>query len=266
MFEVIGERINTTRKDVNEAVSNRDANYIQEDVKAQQAGGATYIDVNAGSRAGSEKEDMAWLLKVVQQAAEVPLCLDSPSTEVLEIAYSMVQQRPMVNSISLETSRYEPMLSFLRGKDCDVVALCMDDSGTPSNPQEVVARAVRLTRGLESVGIKQESIRIDPVIQPISTGDNNSVLAMESVRGIMEALPGVHTICGLSNVSFGLPQRKGINRIFLTLLLASGLDGAILDPLDVKIMSTLRATRMLLGQDCYCRNFLSAVRAGNISL
>jgi 5-methyltetrahydrofolate--homocysteine methyltransferase len=157
------------------------------------------------------------------------------------------------------------MLAFLQGKDCDVVALCMDDSGTPSSAQEVVERAVRLTEGLESIGVKRESIHVDPVIQPISTGDQNSVMAMESVRGVMKALPGVHTICGLSNVSFGLPQRKGINRIFLTLLLASGLDGAILDPLDVKIMSSLRASRMLLGQDPYCRSFLSAVRAGGVS-
>ena len=152
MFTVIGERINTSRKKVNEAVASRNAVYIIEDVKKQIEAGATYIDVNAGARIGHEMEDMRWLLKTINEVASVPLCLDSPDPTVLEAAYQMVKDTPMINSISLENERYEAMRPFLTGKDCKVVALCMDDSGMPASADQVVDRAGRLVEGLETVG------------------------------------------------------------------------------------------------------------------
>ena len=137
MFEVIGERINTSRKKVQDAVAKRDADYIQDDVKKQLLAGADYIDVNAGARIGHETEDMKWLLDTVQPIATVPLCLDSPDPAVLEMAFKMVEKTPMVNSISLEKERFEAMIPFLKGKDCKIIALCMDDAGMPSSFEEI---------------------------------------------------------------------------------------------------------------------------------
>ena len=265
MFVVVGERINTSRKKVQEAVAERDSAFIQDDVRRQQEAGAALIDVNAGARIGHERGDMEWLLTVIQEVATIPLCLGSPDPEILEMAYGMVKQRPMINSISLERERYEAMVPFLESKDCDVVALCMSDEGMPKGAQDVVERAKRLVKGLEGIGIGRELIYIDPLIQPISTDTTKGVMAMDSVRGIMGEIPGVHTICGLSNISFGLPQRKIINRNFLTLLMHAGLDAAIIDPLDDKIMAILKTSQMLLGQDDYCMNYLKAVRAGQIT-
>ena len=264
MFTIIGERINTTRKAVMAAAEARDAGYIQDDVQKQVAAGAAYIDVNAGARIGREMEDMEWLLGIIQDVIDVPLCLDSPDPQVLEAAFGLVSQPPMINSISLETERYESMLGFLQGKDCHVIALCMDDTGLPSSAQEVVERAGRLVEGLEGVGISRDKVHVDPLIQPVSTDVTKGRMAMDAVSGIMESYPGVHTACGLSNVSFGLPNRKFINRAFLTLLMAAGLDGAIVDPLDQNIMAVLKTTQMLLGGDEYCMNFLTAMRAGEI--
>ena len=238
--------------------------HVRTHVKKQIEAGATYIDVNAGARIGHEMEDMRWLLKTINEVASVPLCLDSPDPTVLEAAYQMVKDTPMINSISLENERYEAMRPFLTGKDCKVVALCMDDSGTPDSADQVVDRAGRLVEGLETVGIKRENIYIDPMIQPISTDITKGLMAMESVRRIMEENPGVHTVCGLSNISYGLPQRKTINRTFLALLMAAGLDGAIVDPLDNKIMATLKTALMLLGKDDYCLNYIQSVRSGQI--
>jgi 5-methyltetrahydrofolate--homocysteine methyltransferase len=177
----------------------------------------------------------------------------------------MVKQRPMINSISLEKERYDAMMPFLQGKECDVVGLCMDDVGMPTSAQEVVGRAKRLVDSLEGIGMTRDSIYIDPLIQPISTDVTKGIMAMDSVKGIKDEIPGVHTICGLSNISFGLPQRKIINRTFLTLLISVGLDAAIIDPLDEKMMAILKTNQMLLGQDEYCMNYLKAVRAGQIS-
>lgn len=117
MFEVIGERINTSRKLVQAAVAERDADYIIDDVQKQQAAGAAFIDVNAGARIGHEAEDMKWLLDTIQPAVNIPLALDSPDPEILEMAFGMVEKTPMINSISLEKERFETMLPFFKGKD-----------------------------------------------------------------------------------------------------------------------------------------------------
>jgi 5-methyltetrahydrofolate--homocysteine methyltransferase len=209
-------------------------------------------------------EDMEWLLGVIQEVVTIPLCIDSPDPKVLEMAYGMVKGPPLVNSISLERERFDTMMPFLEGKECSVVALCMDDSGMPAGAREIIDRAARLVGELQRVGMKRERIYVDFLVQPVSTDSANGTMVMEAVRGIKEELPGVRTVCGLSNISFGLPQRRIINRTFLALMMASGLDGAILDPLDRDIMAVLKTTEMLLGKDPYCGKFLKAVRAGEI--
>lgn len=264
MFVVIGERINTSRPAVREATEKRDAEYIQDDVKRQQASGATYLDVNAGARIGHESEDMKWLLETIQPVVDIPICLDSPDPAVLEVAYGMVTKPPMINSISLESERYETMLPFLTGKDVSVIALCMDDTGLPLGADDVVARAKKLAAGLEGAGIPRDRIYVDPLIQPISTDQTKGLMTLEAVRRIAADLPGIHFTCGLSNISYGLPQRKIVNRAFLSLLMGVGLDGAIIDPLDNAIMAVVKTTEMLLGNDEYCMNYLDSVRAGQI--
>ncbi len=264
MFLVVGERINTSRKPVREAVEKRNDQYIQQDVVAQQEAGADFIDVNAGARVGHETEDMKWLLEVIKKVATVPLCLDSPDPGVLEMAYDLVEKSPMINSISLEKERFNLMAPFLKGKDCKVVALCMDDSGMPKSAKDIIGRAGEMIKRLGDLGIPQEAVYVDPLVQPVGTDTKNGVMVMAAVKGIMTQYQGVHTICGLSNISFGMPQRKVINRIFLCMMMSYGLDSAILDPLDRKIMGAVRTTDMLMGRDDFCAQFLKASRAGVI--
>ncbi|MBU1341745.1 MAG: dihydropteroate synthase [Proteobacteria bacterium] len=264
MFEVIGERINTSRKKVQEAVAKRDAGYIIEDVQKQQGAGAAYIDVNAGARIGHETEDMKWLLDTIQPVVTIPLTLDSPDPLVLEAAVAMVEKTPMINSISLEKERFETMMPFLAGKDCKIIALCMDDSGMPKSSDDIIERADILVKELNHIGIATEAIYIDPLVQPISTDSSKGVMVLDAVRGIKAMYPRVHIIGGLSNISYGLPQRKIINRTFITLMMGAGMDSAIIDPLDEKIMAAIKTGDMLLGRDDFCANFLKGVRAGTI--
>ena len=264
MFTVIGERINTTLKKVQAAVKDRDTEYIVNDVKKQTECGATYIDVNAGARIGHEEADMKWLLETVQGATELPLCLDSPDPAILEMAYGMVNQAPMVNSISLEKERFDAMLPFLVGKECKIIALCMDDSGMPKSADDIIGRAKTIVAELEKIGMKKEDIFMDPLIQPISVDCNNGTMVIKAVRTIMTDLKGVHTTGGLSNISYGLPQRKIINRSFLMMMMAHGFDSAIMDPLDKEIMAVLKTGEMLKGHDNFCMNYLKAVRSGDI--
>jgi cobalamin-dependent methionine synthase I len=265
MFTVIGERINTTLKKVQAAVADRDAEYIKDDVMKQTEAGATYIDVNAGARIGHEEADMRWLLEVVQQATALPLCLDSPDPKILELAYGLVTEKPMINSISLEKDRFDPMIKYLQGKECRIIALCMDDSGMPKSADDIVARAVSLVGELEKIGFKRDDIFLDPLIQPMSVDITNGKMAMDSVRRIMTELEGVHTTGGLSNISFGLPERRITNRTFLAMMMAHGFDSAIMDPLDKAIMSVVTTADMIAGNDNFCMNFIKGVRAGKIA-
>ncbi|MBC2706074.1 dihydropteroate synthase [Desulfobacula sp.] len=264
MFQVIGERINTSRKKVQAAVADRNAAYIEEDVKKQQAAGADFIDVNAGARIGHEKEDMKWLLDTIGPIATVPLCLDSPDPAILEMAYGMVDKPPMINSISLEKDRFDTMMPFLKGKECKIIALCMDDSGMPASADDIVARTVELVTRLESIGMKQDAVYIDPLVQPISTDSVKGTMVLDAVRQIKNQYPDVHITGGLSNISYGLPERKIINRTFVTLMMDAGMDSAIIDPLDAKIMAVIRTADMLLGNDNFCMSYLKGVRSGMI--
>lgn len=264
MFKVIGERINTSRKLVQAAVAKRNAGYIIEDVKKQQKAGAGYIDVNAGARIGHEAEDMRWLIDTIQPVAAVPLALDSPDPVVLEAAFVLAKRTPMINSISLEKERFDAMMPFLDGRDCKVIALCMDDSGMPDSSLDILTRAKTLVKELNKIGIPTSSIYMDPLVQPISTDTNKGVMVLEAVRFIKTEFPEIHITGGLSNISYGLPQRKIINRTFISLMMSAGMDSAIIDPLDSTIMAVIKTADMLLGNDAFCMNFLKGVRSESI--
>jgi len=261
MFHIVGERINTFRKQIREAVEAKDAALICGEAEKQQAAGAHAIEICAGARIGREAADMAWLIETVQLAVSVPLCIDSADPKVLEAALGLVRLKPFVNSITLESSRLEPLLAVLKGKNCRIVALCMDDSGMPKSASDIVDRARRLVEILENAGFARDDIFVDPMVQPIGVNTSNGVIVIEATKKIVLAAPGVHLICGLSNISYGLPQRRIINAAFLTLMTAAGLDAAILDPLDRDLMTLLTASQMLLDRDEFCENYLKAVRS-----
>lgn len=261
---IVGERINTSRKLVNEAVDKRDVAYIQADVKAQAEAGAHFIDVNAGSRHGSELADLQWLIEVVEEVVTVRLSLDSSNPETLLRVVGKVRDMPMLNSTTAEKARFEKMIPVIQTRECDIVALCMDDRGIPKLPDQVLQNATKLVADLERLGVKRERIFLDPLIQAVSVDQKAALNSLEAIERIHRELPGVNTVCGLSNVSFSLPKRHLVNRTFLTLAMRAGLSGAIIDPLDKKIMGALRATNMLLGKDPFCRQYLKSYREGKL--
>jgi 5-methyltetrahydrofolate--homocysteine methyltransferase len=261
---IVGERINTSRKPVNEAVEKRDAAYITADVQKQVKAGADYIDVNSGSRIGSEKEDLSWLVEVIEAAVDVPLALDSPDPQVLLAMVKKVKQKPLVNSTTAEASRFEAMKAVMQERECDIVALCMDERGIPQSVDQVLENGTHLVENLTKLGIPIERIHLDPMIQPISVNKDNGILAVETIRRLHQDFPGVRSICGLSNISFGLPNRFLVNRLFMVLCIGAGLTGAIVDPLDQKMMTNIIAAETLVGKDEFCLKYLKANRAGNL--
>ncbi|MEW5734544.1 MAG: dihydropteroate synthase [Thermodesulfobacteriota bacterium] len=264
MLNIVGERLNTSREPVREAVLRRDAEFVVREARNQAAAGAHFIEVNAGTFGPDEEEHLFWLMDAAARAANRPLAVDSACPETLARALARSQQAGMVNSVSLEKNRFEPVLKAVEGKACHVVALCLSDEGMPRRAAEVVERASKLVAGLESVGIPRDRIHVDPLVQPVATDTKKGLLALDSLRALHSSLPGIHTICGLSNVSFGLPRRRAVNRCFLALLMSAGLTGAILDPLDPALMATVSTAGMLLNRDPYCMGFVKKARAGNV--
>ena len=261
---VIGERINTSRKSINEAIERRDKVFFQDEAAKQEAAGASFIDINCGSRLKSELEDFLWLLEVVQEVVSIPLSLDSPSPKVLEEGLKNVDKRPLINSITLETERFDEVAPIIEGDKADVIALCMDDSGIPNNSEKIFENAAKLVEKLEALGLKRPAIYLDPLMQPLSVGTENANMAMRSIASIMDELSGVHTTCGLSNVSYGLPERFLVNRTFVVCAMTKGLDSAIIDPLDKKMMTNIITAEMVLGKDEYCGEFIEAMREGKL--
>jgi 5-methyltetrahydrofolate--homocysteine methyltransferase len=260
---IIGELINATRKKVGAAVEARDAEFIRDLAQRQAAAGADMLDVNGGI-AGREAESLEWLIGVVQTATDLPLSLDSSDSDVLRRNLPLCKQRPIVNSITDEPTRLNALLPVIKEHRARVIALCMSAAGTPTNVQDRIDTASRLVDRLTREGVDPDDIFVDPCVIPISTGSEHGAAVINAIGCIKQRFPNVHTSVGLSNVSFGVPARKLMNQTFLMLLLARGLDTAILDPCDRQIMANVAAAEALLGRDEFCAQYLRAFRAGKL--
>ena len=260
---IVGELINTSRKAIKPAVEQRDKQALQELARKEVEAGATYVDVNCGTMVYNEVETMQWLVKTVQEAVTAPLCLDSPNAKALEAGLQLCKNgQPMINSITAEKERFATILPMVLKYKAKIVALCMDDKGMPESAADRIVVIKRLVADLTQAGVPEEDIYLDPLVTPVSTGDQFGKDVLDTVRFIRREYPKVHAICGLSNISFGLPNRKALNQAFMIQTMASGMDSYILDPLDKTMMGFVYASQALLGQDSYCSEYLLAHRRG----
>lgn len=258
---IIGERINTSRKAIAPAVAARDAEFIGAEAVNQLQAGATFIDVNCGTMIDDEPETMSWLVRTVQEATGGALCsLDSPNPKALERALQVHQGKPIINSITGERERMAAILPLVREYRAGIVALAMDDAGMPETAAERFTIVARLMDELTKAGISPADIYLDPMVRPVSTGGHYARVVFETLSRIRREFPEAHTCCGLSNISYGLPARKLINHAFLILALEAGLDTAILDPLDKRLISLIYATEVLLERDEFALHYIEAFR------
>ena len=259
---IIGELINASRKDIAAHIENQNTPAIQKVARDEFEAGANYIDVNAGVFVGKEPAYLKWLVETVQSAVEAPCCIDSPDPAAIEAGLAVHKGTPMINSISLEKDRYDKLMPILAGSDLKVVALCMSDEGMPETLDDRMAIADKLVNGLLQNNVKLENIYVDPLVQPLSVNNAFGIEFVNAIEKIMTAFRGIHTTCGLSNISYGLPNRKYLNQMFMVMAIAKGLDGAIVDPLDKRMMANIIAAEALAGKDDYCMSYLKGHRAG----
>jgi 5-methyltetrahydrofolate--homocysteine methyltransferase len=261
---IIGERINASRKSIAQAIASRDAAFIRNEAAAQAAAGADYIDVNAGTSEAREAEDLGWLIETVQEATEAPLCIDSPDPAVIKAVLPLVRKTPMINSITLEAARLEGILPLVAQYKAKVIALCQSAEAIAETTDAKVRMAAELAAKADESGIPLDDLYIDPLVYPVATNNLSAAATLRAIEEIMKRIPGVHTTCGLTNVSYGLPKRKLVNRTFLVAAVARGLDSAILDPTDNELFGALKAALLISGKDDYCMDYITAYREGRL--
>lgn len=258
---IIGELINASRKSVKTAIETQNSDDIQKLATDQAKAGANYIDVNAGIFIDNEPEYLKWLVETVQESVQIPCAIDSPDPKAIESALASHQGIPMINSISLEKERYDNIIPIVRGSDFKVIALCMSDDGMPQTVDDRLKIADKLVNGLIQANVPVEHIYVDPLVQPLSVNDSFGIEFINAIEKIKATFKGIHTACGLSNISYGLPVRQVLNHTFMSMAIAKGLDGAIVNPLDKKMMAAIVAAEALAGKDEYCGRYLEAYRA-----
>ena len=265
---VIGEDINASNRSVAEALTSLDEEFVANLARAQASAGADFIDVNAGIGHNSrhrEKETMEWLVEIVQSVTDKPLTIDSDSPDVIEAALRKYQgEQLIINSVTAEPSRLASIGSLAAERQAWLVALAMGEEGIPDSVEQRLAACELIITHLTRLGMKVEQIFFDPLVLPIAVDASHGLVTLKTIEQIKSRYPGAKTVMGLSNISYGLPRRRLINRAFLLMAASAGLDAVILDPLDAKIMSVVKVADALLGKDPLCRGYLRAYRKGTI--
>lgn len=261
---IIGEKINGSIPSVRDAIERRDAEFIANLAVKQTEAGADFIDVCASTAPEVEIETMKWLMKVVQDATDKPLAIDSPNPRVIEAVFKDANKPGMINSISEEGDKCEVLLPLMENNTWEVVALTCDDDGIPDN----VERKIKITKSIVEKaakhGIDPKRIHMDSCVMALSTANDALLHFAEEIRQIRELYPTIHITGAISNMSFGLPVRPLINQIALAFAIQAGMDSVVLDPLNRDMMGTVYATHALLGKDKHCRKYSKAFRQGKI--
>ena len=259
-FVVIGERINPTgRKILAEEMKNGDYSRVEADALAQVAAGAHMLDVNAGIPLADEPRILAEAVQLVQSITDVPLSIDSSIVEALESGLSVYQGKALVNSVTGEDEVLERVLPLVAKYKAAVVAISNDETGISEDPDVRFAVAKKSVERAADYGIPYSDIVVDPLVMPIGAINTAGLQVMALVRRLREELK-VNTTCGASNVSFGLPNRNGINAAVLTMAMGAGMTSAITSPLHPEVMQAVRGGDVMMGHDPDCTRWIRAYR------
>ena len=261
---IIGEKINGAIPSAAKAITGRDEAFIRDLAIRQSEAGADYLDVCAGTAPELERDTLLWRLDIVQDAVDTPICIDSPDAEVLRDMLPHIKRPGIINSVSGEGNKCEMLYPLVADSGWNVVALTCDDEGIPADAGRKIEIGLKLIAKAADFGISPERIFIDPLVLSLSVVNDALLNFNEAIRQIHDKYPTVHFTSGLSNISFGMPKRKLINRNFLAFAMQAGMDSAIMDPTDVDMYAQILAVEAILGQDKFCRAYNKAFRQGKL--
>jgi 5-methyltetrahydrofolate--homocysteine methyltransferase len=259
-FVVIGERINPTgRKLLAEEMKAGDYSRVEADALAQVAAGAQILDINAGIPLADEPAILAESIKLVQSITDVPLCIDSSIVAALEAGLEAYNGKALLNSVTGEEERLEQVLPLVKKHGCAVIAISNDDTGISEDINVRFDVAKKIVQRAGDYGIPPEDVVVDPLVMPIGAVNSAGQQVMELVRRLRRELK-VNTTCGASNLSFGLPNRNGLNAAFISMAIGSGMTSAITNPLHAELMLSVRGANVVMGNDPECTQWIRAHR------
>ena len=259
-FVVIGERINPTgRKLLAEEMKNGDYSRVEADALAQVAAGAQVLDVNAGIPLADEPAILAESIRLIQSITDAPLCIDSSIVEALEAGLEAYEGKALLNSVTGEEERLERVLPIVKKYNCAVVAISNDDTGISEDPNVRFDVAKKIVERAADHGIPASDVVVDPLVMPIGAINSAGRQVMDIVKRLREELK-VYTTCGASNLSFGLPNRNGLNAAFIPMAMAAGMTSAITNPLHSELMQAVRGANVVMGNDAECAAWIQNYR------
>lgn len=258
-FVMIGEKINPTgRKKLAEALQHRNFNDVRELAVKQVEFGADVLDVNVGVPGLDDVALMLDVVKVITEAVQAPLCLDSPNPRVLEAALKAAPGKVLINSTNGEEKTLGAVLPIVKEYGAAVIGLTLDDNGIPNDPAVRLKIAAKIIERATQLGIPLDDIVIDPLVMTVGADQNAGAVTLKTIELVRQEF-GVNINLGASNVSFGLPDRHTLNQAFLALAMGAGATCAITDP--IKLGATIRAADLLRGRDAYARAYIKYCRA-----
>ena len=259
-FVIIGERINpTNRKLLAEEMKAGNLERVQQDAMSQINAGAQILDVNAGVPLADEPKILADSIKLIQSISDVPLCIDSSIVEALKCGLEAYQGKALLNSVTGEEERLETVLPLVKQFGCAVIGISNDDSGISEDINVRFEVAKKIVERAMDYGIPKEDILIDPLVMPIGAINDAGKQVLELIKKLQNELQ-VNTTCGASNLSFGLPNRHGLNTAFIAMAIANGMPCAITNPLEKEIMQSIRGANVVMGHDPECSDWIMNYR------
>ncbi len=259
-FVVIGERINpTNRRKLAEEMAAGDYRRIEADVAAQAEAGAHMLDVNAGLPMADEAKILSDVVKLVQSLTGLPLSIDSSVIKALKAGLEAYDGKALVNSVTGEEDRLEKVLPLVAKHGAAVIAIANDETGISADPDVRFEVARKIVNRAADHGIAKSDVVVDPLIMPAGAVPAAGVTAFKLIRRLRQEL-GVNTTGGVSNVSFGLPNRNGLNAAFVCMAIGAGLTSAIANPLHAEVMAAIRGAGVMMGTDANCLDWIGAYR------
>jgi len=259
-FVVIGERINPTgRKRLAEEMRGGDLSRVEQDALAQVAAGADMLDVNAGIPLADEPAILAESIRLIQSLTDVPLSIDSSIVAALEAGLAAYQGKALLNSVTGEEERLEEVLPLVKKYGAAVVAIANDDTGISEDINVRYEVAKKIVERASDYGIPACDVVVDPLVMPIGAINRAGQDVLQLIHRLRTELK-VNTTCGASNISFGLPNRNGLNGAFLSMAMSAGMTSAITNPLHTEMMQAIRGADVVMGHDPDCANWISRYR------
>lgn len=254
---VISERINGLFRSVSKAIDNRDAQFIQNLAKEQVAAGADILDINTGPGVDDPSGIMKWMVETVQDAVDAPLSVDTPNVQAMEAGITAAKNKAIINSTTAEEAKMDVLYPIAKDYDSEIICLTLDEQGIPNDANSRAELAMKMVAKAMEFGISTDKLYIDPLVLPVGAAQDQGMKVLEAL-GMFKAIadPAPKTVVGLSNVSNNTKERPLLNRTYLVMLLAYGLDAAIMDPTDKDLMDAAKAGEILLNRKLYADDFL----------